>query len=285
MQREPVSAACFGEVLWDILPEGKILGGAPLNACYHLIKSGLSSTIITSIGNDPSGKEIREIMLQRGICTDLVQETLQYPTGYVLAEPGPGGETTYRFGEDLAWDHIAVTAENRLAVSQADYFIFGTLAARSAESRRSLFALLELAPTPVLDINLRPPHVDYNLLPRLLQHASILKLNESELELLASLFACSGNTKHQVAQLAASFGISEIILTCGAKGALVWKDGNTWSHPGFRVTVADTIGSGDAFLAAYLAGRATGESMESRLERANRLAAFVTTKQGACPAY
>lgn len=279
------TVACYGEILWDMLPNGKNLGGAPLNVCYHLGQLEINAAMISRIGNDAAGREIRQLVTSKRMTDEFLQVDPKLPTSEVLAVPGPNNEMQYTIVENVAWDRITLTPSNQSLAKQAGYFVFGSLCSRSATSRETLNALLALSHCSVFDVNLRKPFYDAESIATLLQQTDILKLNETELAIISDWFLSASTTEDRLTALAKYFRIDEILVTCGPNGAMAWVDGRTWTHPGFRVTVADTVGSGDAFLAAYLSARIRDFSMEKRLDMANRLAALVTGFSGACPEY
>lgn len=268
-----------------MLPAGRRLGGAPFNVCYHLDRLGVPARMIARIGADEAGASIQALLKSQQLSAAYVQTSVQEPTGYVYAREVRPHEMEYEIVEGVAWDAIECTPDNRALVAEAPFFVFGSLAARSAVSHDTLFALLETSTCTVFDINLRPPFFSGPLIRSLLEKTHILKINEAELDLLAGWFGLAGDTGQKLDALCQQFSLNEILLTRGAQGALVYKEGKHWSRAGIATTVADTVGSGDAFLAGYLYARLSGASMEQRIEVANQLAAWVTRFHGACPPY
>lgn len=276
---------CFGEVLWDILPTGPVPGGAPMNVTYHLQKEGLGPLLITSVGNDKEGDELKALFQSHEVSTRLFQCDDDHETGKVYAYPNKQNEVVYDIVQPVAWDFIEWQKEHHELVAQAHYFVFGSLAARSEVSRKTLFGLLESAPYGVLDINLRPPHYNHQLVAELLHKASFLKMNEAELDLISTWSGTLINTEDKVRALADVFDISTIVVTMGEKGALLFIDGTVYRHEGFKVKVTDTVGSGDAFLAGLLSKLSAGTRPGPALQYANALGALIATKRGACPDY
>lgn len=278
-------AVCFGEILWDVLPTGAKPGGAPMNVAYHLQKQGLKAGLISRVGMDKRGDDLLSLLTINGITTEFVQRDTAHPTGLVNATIHESNEVTYEIVRPVAWDFIS--AENGLKelVQGARFFIYGSLAARSSATAQTLWQLVEVAQTKVVDINLRPPHYNKELVEKLLQSADILKLNEHELPLITAWYANLKTDEEQVKALQERFSIATIIVTKGGEGAMVCQNGTIFTHPGYKITVADTIGSGDAFLAGFLAKTGAGVPIEERLEFANSLGAFIASKQGACPSY
>ena len=276
---------CFGETLWDFLPSGKQPGGAPMNVAYHLGKFGKNPAVISRVGNDELGKELLGVMTEKGINTKYVQVDEKLPTSTVEARLKDNHEMVYDIVQDVAWDNILYDDTLSDIVKNADYFVFGSLAARSAQTRATLFELLEVAKTKVLDINLRAPHYSQELIETMLAKADIAKLNEAELKLITEWFTTYENDEQAIAFLQQKFGIHIIIVTKGADGAL-FKVGNTlYSHEGYQVIVADTVGSGDSFLAGVIFQLLDHIPHEHILDFANKLGAFITTQKGACPIY
>lgn len=276
--------ACFGEVLWDILPNGKHVGGAPFNVCYHLNQLGLHASMISSVGNDADGIAIRQELQQKKMSMDFLQESVK-PTGTVTGQLASNEEMVYTITEGVAWDDIKLTAASLELVKAAPCLIFGSLAARSDTSRTTLLDLLDQANCAVFDVNLRAPYYSPDLIRRLLNKTSILKINENELDQLTNWFGKPGTVAEQLEQLTERFYIEEIVLTRGANGSLIYKEKQQWIQEGIPSKIADTVGSGDAFLAGYLYARFQGYDTPQQAATANTLAAWVTQSFGACPPY
>lgn len=276
---------CFGEVLWDFLPDGKQSGGAPMNVAYHLGKLGKNPAMISRVGNDALGKELIDVMNEKGIITNFVQIDEELPTSSVVARLKDNHEMVYDIVQNVAWDNIMYDDSLNELVKEADYFVFGSLAARSARTRATLFQLLERAKTKVLDINLRAPHYSRELIETMLAKADIAKLNEAELKLITEWFTPFQSDEESIAFLQDKFNIRIMVVTKGAEGALLKVDNTLYSHEGYHVTVADTVGSGDSFLAAVIFQLLDHIPYELILDFANKLGAFVTTQKGGCPVY
>lgn len=276
---------CFGEVLWDILPSATLPGGAPMNVAYHLQQHKINTAPVTSIGNDEAGEKIKTFFKEKGICTDYFFVNPQYETGKVYATANANNDMSYEIVQPVAWDFIPFNNSLGQMVKEASYFVYGSLASRSAISRNSLLQFLELAPVKVMDINLRPPHFSKEGLLPLLQQADILKLNEEELALVGSWFGSETGIRHMLQAISSQLNIPTIIVTLGANGAMLFTDNQFYEHPGYKVQVADTIGSGDAFLAGFLFKTMNNASPAETLDYACRLGAFVASKKGGCPSY
>ncbi|WP_114789745.1 carbohydrate kinase [Niabella yanshanensis] len=279
-----MNTICFGEILWDILPQEKVPGGAPMNVCYHLNQLGQGAAIISKTGTDENGKGLLAFLQQHRVDISLVQTDERQATGTVIATQ-KGNEMEYDIVQPVAWDFIDVTEQLLDKVSQASYFVCGSLVARSEHSRSTLYRLLDVAKKKVIDINLRPPHYQKDTLEYLLKQADILKLNDHELTLIAGWYISETDFEKQVTFLSDQFSIPTIIITKGANGAALYHSHTFHYHNGYKVTVADTIGSGDAFLAGFLSRHITNNAPEVSLEFACKLGAFVASQKGACPPY
>ncbi|WP_346083599.1 carbohydrate kinase [Sphingobacterium ginsenosidimutans] len=287
-----IQGVCFGEVLWDNLPTGKKLGGAPLNVAYHLNKLGVVAQMLTRIGRDENGYELLTVCEQLGIPTAFFQYDDSLPTSTVEVTIDADRNVQYDIVYPVAWDRI--TAEPALleAVSKADFLVYGSLACRDDVSFQSLLTLLKEACFRVMDVNLRAPFFAPHRVHELLRYADLVKMNAEELHIIAEWSGAPSTYTDQqrVDLLLDCFSIQEAIVTYGAAGAVYHhKKANISYHfPALKVQVEDTIGSGDSFLAAFLTKRfqmAEGVALEEVLEFAATLSGFVTQSSGACPAY
>lgn len=280
------SVLCFGELLWDILEDNvEIPGGAPMNVAYHLNKNNITPLIITRVGNDDRGDKMISILSNWGLETINCQIDLNHPTGtaytHILKE-----EVSYEFPFPSAWDFIEWN-ENYIYVAKTSVFVFGSLVARNEVSETTLYRLLEVAPYRVFDVNLRTPHYTPDQIKKLLHFTDLLKLNENEVILLGKWFSPNSVTTIEIITvLFQLFSISEIIVTKGNEGATYYNNKNKiFNIEALSVKVADTIGSGDSFLAGFLANRMAGDDIELAMQKASVLGAFVTSQYGACPSY
>ena len=276
---------CFGEILWDILPNEALPGGAPMNVAYHLKKLGVEPALITRIGTDDWGKKLVSLMEQNNISSDFFQLDDTLETGKVNATINQNKEVTYEIVKPVAWDNIQWEDKLETLVSGADYFVFGSLATRSEISRDTLFRLLEIAKFKVLDINLRAPHYNRPIIEQLLDKINLLKLNQAELELITGWFTEYQSDIDRIKVLQDKFSIPNIVVTKGEHGSLFNCNGVVYSHPGYQVIVADTIGSGDSFLAALLAKLLADYTPGEALSFAGALGALIAGYNGACPDY
>jgi len=277
---------CFGEILWDNLPSGRTAGGAPMNVAYHLNRSGAESQLVSRVGNDPAGQDLIDFSREKGLPTDLLQTEPDHPTGEVMAKVMDNHEVVYDILPGAAWDFIAAAPELKQLAANADAFVFGSLAARSSVSRETLLQTLESAKFRVLDINLRAPHYSKEVLDLLLSKADLLKLNNDELTLLTGWFYKDGAPESDsISFLQQNYGIKEIVVTKGSEGASYYSGTSSYTGEAYKVTVADTVGAGDSFLAAFLYKKLTGTDIPQTLDYALAMGAFIAGQSGACPAY
>ncbi|WEK33434.1 MAG: carbohydrate kinase [Candidatus Pseudobacter hemicellulosilyticus] len=276
---------CYGEILWDLLPAGARPGGAPMNVAYHIHQLGLRPGLITRVGQDERGQELYRILQGKQLDTSLVQEDEEQPTGIVHAVPNAAGDMQYDIVAPAAWDFIAPDARAMEAVRQSPFFVFGSLITREVHSRQTLFGLLEVAQQKVLDINLRTPFYSPAIIEALLQQAAIVKMNGEELALMAEWFGAATDQAIAMEQLRKKFSLSTLIVTLGAQGAMVNQEGSLFRQQGIPVTVADTVGSGDAFLAGFLTRLMQGKPVREALQFATALGALVASRVGGWPDY
>lgn len=274
---------CFGEVLWDVLPTGKLAGGAPMNVAYHLNNFGWQTQVISRIGWDDLGRELLGFLQQKGVGTDMLQIDGLLPTGTVAVSLDKNGSPAYEIVAPVAWDNIQMTAKQAEVISQSAAFVYGSLSTRQPQTYRSLQQLLPLATLRVLDINLRAPFYNQNRITALLQSADIVKLNDEELDLLTDWYKLSTTMNAAMEQIAERFKLQQLIVTRGADGAIALTEEGFTEQTGFPITVKDTIGSGDSFLAAYLYTYLKGKSSTESLEFAAATGAYVATCAGANP--
>lgn len=288
MSNLPVNSSnivCFGEILWDLLP-GKVLpGGAPMNVAYHLHQLGDNPVLYTRVGVDDRGKALLDLLDKKNIDASLVQLDHNTPTGIVHAKANDEGEMIYDIVSPAAWDHITVNSASEQAVKNASCFVYGSLIARHAISRNTVFRMLEIARNKVLDINLRAPYFSQPLVEELLGKADLVKMNLAELELITGWFGNYKDIKARMELIQSRFKIPSVIVTKGGEGSLINFKGAWYSHPGFKVKVADTIGSGDSFLAAFLSSVSKGNEAGQALKFASGLGALVASKAGGWPEY
>ncbi|MEQ1861640.1 MAG: carbohydrate kinase [Chthoniobacteraceae bacterium] len=258
----------LGEVLWDLLPGGPVLGGAPANFAHHARALGAETTLISRVGDDELGREILRHFA--------VQVDPQRPTGTVSVEL-TDGQPRYTIHENVAWD--AIEPDGR--VREADVVCFGSLAQRAAISRASIQRMVA-ATRPdalrVFDINLRQHFYSREVIETSLALANVLKLNDAELPVIEEMFAL-----RDIEAIAARFDLRAVALTRGSEGCVLWSDGARAEHAGVATTVRDTIGAGDSFTAALTLGLLAGRPLDRVLDHASRIAAYVCSQSGATP--
>jgi fructokinase len=276
---------CFGEILWDVLPGNVVPGGAPMNVAYHLKKLGIQPALITRVGLDNYGKKLIQLMEKQGISTDYFQMDFELDTGKVTMTTGEDEHVHYDIVQQVAWDNIQWDDQFEPLLSESAFFVFGSLSTRSEASRRVLYRLLEAAAFRVLDINLRPPHYSRVILERLMRGVGMLKLNIEELELLTGWFSGYKSEADRIKALQEQFQIPTIVVTKGSRGAVMLIDGVFYEHPGFSVEMADTVGSGDAFLAGLIFKISQGTSPPEAIQFASAMGALIATYNGPCPDY
>lgn len=282
----PDELLCVGEILWDALPEGLFLGGAPFNVARHLHALGEDVAFVSRVGDDALGREALRRLRAQGLDPALLQVDDALPTGFVrVALDDETGEPDYEIVEPAAWDAIALTDALQQRAARAEAVVFGSLAQRANRSRQTIRHLCRADALRVFDVNLRPPYVDRSVIEYSLLVADIVKLNEDELRQMQTWFDLPPKAKDGEAALAESFSCEAVCVTWGDNGASLWKEGEYWTHPGYSVEVEDTVGAGDAFLAAFLTGYLGGADGGALLRLANRLGAYVASRSGALPAY
>ncbi len=276
----------FGEVLWDIFPNGERAGGAPFNVAYNTFKMGTDIKMLSKVGNDELGKKLINQIKNWGITTELIQTDEKFSTGTVIANFDENNEAHYDIVQNVAWDFIEILPEHEEIIKNAEAFVFGSLAARNETSRNTLFQLLEWAKFKIFDVNFRPPFVDVELIKTLLHKCDLVKMNKPELrniiEFLGEEYI---DEETGVKHIQKYFNINEVVLTKGSKGARYFVGNQSYTFSAIPITIADTVGSGDSFLAGFLHKRIQEKSPEEIMKQAVSLGAFITSKFGACPDY
>lgn len=280
---ETKKVICFGEVLWDMLPSGKMPGGAPMNVAFHLNNFGLDSAIISRIGTDDLGGELLDFMNGSGLNTSLVQRGTNHLTGVVKVNMDDKNEITYKIVQPVAWDYIQLEEEAIRAVEQADCFVFGSLAARNPGTRDTLYELIKHAPFKVFDVNLREPYYTKEIVENLLHKADMVKMNAHELAMITAWHDVLTDEKTAIKNLSERFDVPTVCVTRAGSGAVLFKEGEFFESRGFEVQVSDTIGSGDSFLAALIKGILLDESPAESVEMACAVGSLVATHRGATP--
>lgn len=276
---------CFGEVLFDVLPDETKAGGAPMNVAYHLTRLGKKVALVSRVGRDQNGRNLLDILSQKRISINHIQSDADNETGVVLATPDHRGDMTYEIKEKVAWDFIELKLEHEKLLQKSEYFVFGSLITRNVTSRNTLFNLIDAAKKRVFDINLRAPFVIKKNIEYQMQKADLLKLNEDELNQVTEWYVKFNQLEDKISFLQNRFHIPCLVVTRGAAGAVINMENRFYYHKGLAVTVADTIGSGDSFLAAYISKIIEGADIQTSLDFAVATGALVATKSGGCPDY
>ncbi len=282
---------CFGEILWDFLPEGLFPGGAPFNVGYHLHKLDTDVRLISGIGRDRLGDELLRRLKYWGLNTDTLATHQGLPTGTVIASLGDSGDARYEITQSVAWDQILVAEDATRAAMNAQAIVFGSLAQRAQFNRAALDRLLAVLPPTawrIFDVNLRPPHDDLQLVRELAKSATLIKLNAEEAAriVLGADAEEPGSEEAMARTLAQDRGARMVCITAAERGAGLLIDGDWHWESGKKVEVADTIGAGDAFLARLVSHLLKEDcSPAEALVSACRHGEWVATQRGATPAY
>ena len=278
------TVTCFGEVLWDVFPTHKKIGGAPLNVALRLNSFKNNTYIISSVGDDSDGKEVLAYIRDHGMKTSSIQIDKMHKTGHVIVTLNDKGSATYEIEYPVAWDNIKATEEAIDMVRSSDALIFGSLACRDEVSKSSLLTLLPYAKMKVFDVNLRPPFYSMELLLDLMSKASFIKLNDEELiEICNALNVDESAMEEQIKFLSAYTNTDQICVTIGKHGALLFYDGQLFRNKGYKVKVVDTVGAGDSFLATLISNLLNKKKPEQALDMAAAVGAMVAGKEGANP--
>ena len=287
MTEELGVAVGLGEVLWDLLPQGKQLGGAPTNFAYMAALLGHRGLVASSAGRDALGDELRRRLVELGLDASLVQLDPAHSTGTVKVHLDAEGQPTYEITEDVAWDFLEWTPSWRRLAAAAGVICFGSLAQRSPQSRATIQEFLTTAPKAslrIFDVNLRQQFFSAEVLSQSLRLANVAKLNDQELPAVTRELGLSFDSEESSAErLRRTFGLKLVCVTRGSKGSLLVSEGGRDEHPGFRVRVVDSVGAGDAFTAALANHLLRGSSLRTTNEAANRMGAWVASQSGATP--
>ena len=277
----------MGEALWDVLPEGKKIGGAPANFAYHVSQFGFDSRVVSAVGNDALGDEILEVFKEKQLKHQL--QVVNYPTGTVQVTLDSAGIPLYEIKEGVAWDNIPFTDDlKRLALSTRA-FCFGSLAQRNEVSRTSINRFLDAMPDgdeqlKIFDINLRQGFYTKEIIRESCQRCNVLKINDEELVAISRMFGYPGiDLQDKCWILLAKYNLKMLILTCGTNGSYVFTPGVVSFQETPRVPVADTVGAGDSFTAAFCASLLKGKSVPEAHKLAVEVSAYVCTQSGAMP--
>jgi fructokinase len=272
--------------LWDLLPSGPRMGGAPANFACHARALGAEAAIISSVGADDLGNRLLEELSKLGVDTSGISTDAARPTGTVGIELGMDGQPCYTIRDSAAWDNIAASETAVALMASAAAVCFGSLGQRSASSRYTIRRLVQATPVSTLrvfDVNLRQNFYSGELIHDSLELANLVKLNDSELPVLAGSLNLRGSLRDQIEALHARYSLRMVAYTRGSDGSILWDGCNWCEHPGLPSDVKDTIGAGDSFTAAVTLGVLRGWPLEWISETANAVAAHVCSCVGAIP--
>lgn len=279
----------IGEALWDLLPDGKKIGGAPANFAYHVSRFGINSRVVSAIGDDELGHEIIDNFNANGL--NQLIATVPFPTGTVQVEVDANGIPQYDIKENVAWDNIPYTDELEALAQDTVAVCFGSLAQRNEVSRATINRFLDAMPKTdetliVFDINLRQHFYTIEVLTESIKRCNILKINDEELITISNIFDLPiDNCKAACQTLIERFDLRILILTCGTFGSYVFTRDDVSFLPTPKVKVADTVGAGDSFTAAFVASILKGKSISEAHTAAVETSAFVCSQYGAMPKY
>jgi len=276
------NVVCYGEVLWDVFPTYKKIGGAPLNVALRLNSFGVNANIISSVGNDQNGRELLEYVTENSLDASKVQINDQFQTGCVNVILDESGSASYEITHPVAWDKIQLANNSIECVKASDAFIFGSLAARDEVSKNTLLKLLTHAKFKVFDVNLRPPHYSMDILLDLMKKADFIKCNDEELKEICTDLSFSENImEKQIKFLSKETNTDKVCVTKGKDGAILLYDNNLYYYKSYPIKVVDTVGAGDSFLASLISKLLHGESPNEALDYACAVGALVASKKGA----
>ncbi|WP_310595295.1 carbohydrate kinase [Flavobacterium sp.] len=275
---------CFGEVLFDVFPTHRKIGGAPLNVGLRMASLGIDTQIISRIGQDEIGNELLDFVKENGVSTDAIQVDTTFATGEVLVQLDEKGSASYTINYPVAWDKIEATPEAQKVVTNADALVFGSLACRDNTSYKSLLTLLNSAKYKIFDVNLRTPFYTKELLLDLMNKADFIKFNDDELYEISEYLGSPFHSLEQNIQfIAEKTNTNHICVTKGSHGAVLLYDNQLFYNSGYKIKVADTVGAGDSFLAGLLTQLLTGVTPQNAINFACALGALVAQNEGANP--
>ncbi|WP_417361433.1 carbohydrate kinase family protein [Galbibacter sp.] len=277
---------CYGEVLWDVFPTGEKIGGAPLNVAIRLQSMGVNTGMISCVGNDVRGQKITDYLRGLKLNTSCLEIHPDFPTGIVQVTLDKTGSATYDIKYPVAWDKISLTPNMVQAVESSDAFIYGSLVCRDPQSKYTLFELIPKSSFKVLDVNLRQGYYSQDLLLELIQSADFIKFNDDELFEIAQMMGSTFNSLEQnLEYIKSKVGASSICVTKGRHGALLVHNDKYYYNSGYKITVKDTVGAGDSFLATLLVKLLRNEDTQRALDFACGIGAMVAAESGANPVF
>lgn len=284
MASKKLKAVCFGEILFDVFPKLKKIGGAPLNVASRLKSFGVDVAMISAVGNDKNGKELIEYFQKLEINTGSIQVKKNYPTGVVNVRLNEKGNASYDITYPSAWDKIRLSINDLELVKNADFFVYGSLAARDESTKKTVLQLLKIANYKVFDINLRVPHYTEDTLIEFMNVADFIKFNDEELYEVAKIIGSSLNSLQQnIEFIAEKTNTKTICVTLGSHGAVLYFEGKFYHNCGYYVDVVDTVGAGDAFLATLIYKLFTEKLAQNAINTACAVGSMVAKSIGANP--
>nr|WP_315203974.1 carbohydrate kinase [uncultured Flavobacterium sp.] len=284
IEKNNFKAVCFGEVLWDVFPSHKKIGGAPLNVALRINSLGPATTMISRIGKDEDGNDILSFLKNENLSSDLIQAGEDYKTGVVNVMINEKGNASYDIMYPSSWDKIDLTEEMSQKVSESDIFVFGSLICRDEVSRSTLHVLLDKAKYKVMDANLRAPYYTMEVLAELMSKADFIKLNDEELwEISQKLGSPYNSFEQNIKFIAEKTETKQVCVTKGAFGAVLYYNEKFYYNSGYFIKVVDTVGAGDSFLASLIVWLLKGKSPQKSLNYACAVGALVAGEEGANP--
>ncbi|WP_179334903.1 carbohydrate kinase family protein [Winogradskyella costae] len=297
---------CFGEVLWDVFPNRKKIGGAPLNVALRLKAFDNNVSIITRIGEDLDGEGLFQFIKENGVAVDNIQIDSELKTGDVAVLLNDEGSASYTINYPRAWDRIQLTKEAEAITIASDAFIFGSLSTRDHSTKKTLYKLLEIAPYKIFDVNLRAPYYTNEILNHLMEAADFIKFNDDEIiEIVTHLITKAADFKKfndkevtaiinklnsdtqtlegSIKFIAQQTNTASICVTLGSKGAILLYNGTFYYNKGYKIKVVDTVGAGDSFLATLTDQLLKGEAPQTAIDFACAIGAVVASSEGANP--
>jgi len=275
----------LGELLWDMFPSGPLLGGAPANFASHTAQLGANAALVSCVGQDELGEQAIRLLAQRDVAGQGIGRS-HCRTGTVEVSLDALGVPTYNVLTDVAWDHLTWSEAIADLAASAGAVCFGTLGQRSPTSRQTIERFLQSTPPETLrifDINLRAPFYANDVILKSLELANVLKLNDEELPVVASVCGITGSQTEQMQQLASRYELKAVALTCGSDGATLLRGEEICQRPAVKIEVEDTVGAGDAFTATLAMGLIAGHDLSTISSTATRVAAYVCSQAGAVP--
>lgn len=275
---------CFGEVLFDVFPTHKKIGGAPLNVALRLASLGINAQIISRVGNDEIGRELLAFIKKNGVATDTIQIDENLSTGEVIVQLNDKGSASYTINYPVAWDKIICIPEDEIMVKKADALVFGSLVCRDSISQNSLLEIINYAKYAIFDVNLRAPFYTKEILVNLMMQSDFIKFNDDELyEVSAFLNSPYHSLEQNILFIAEKTNTKHICVTKGSHGAVLYYNEKMYYNSGYKIDVIDTVGSGDSFLAGLLSKLLYDENPQEAIDFACALGAIVAKNEGANP--